>query len=283
MNYFELSCTCQPGDDIPEILIARLAELGFESFTEEEGEVKAYIASTLYSPEIVTELHSGEWSRLIAHLSVSEIADQNWNSLWESAYEPVVVAGKCMVRAPFHPVNSNIDFDILIEPKMSFGTAHHETTRLMLEYVLELDMEGKRILDMGSGTAVLAILAAMKKAASVTAIDNDEWAYQNARENVIRNNLDWIGVFLGDVALLRGKQFDIILANINRNILLNDIPSYAACLPKDGLLVMSGFYASDLEAIKLKAMESGFVLMSSKSDKDWTAACFIRREDPSLI
>lgn len=283
MNYFELSCTCQPGDDKPEILIARLAELGFESFTEDEREVKAYISSNLYSPEIEKDLHSSKWNHLITSLSISEIADQNWNSIWESAYEPVTIDGKCVVRAPFHPADENVPYDIVIEPKMSFGTAHHETTRLMLKYVLEIDLEGKKVLDMGSGTAVLAILAGKKGASAITAIDNDDWAYQNAMENVIRNNLEIIEVLHGDAQLLEGKRFDVILANINRNILLNDIPAYAACIPTGGTLIMSGFYASDLQAITDRAIEYGLTMLSSKSDRDWTAACFLRTLHTSSI
>jgi ribosomal protein L11 methyltransferase len=179
-----------------------------------------------------------------------------------------------MVRAPFHPEPTGVEFDIVIMPKMSFGTAHHETTKLMIQYLLSMQVSGKSLLDMGSGTAVLAILARMKGAFPVSAIDNDEWAYNNAVENVQGNNFADIEVLSGDASLLAGKTFDIVLANINRNILLNDIPAYRESLNADGKLFMSGFYSEDLPLIEAKANESGLRILSSRMDNNWTAACF---------
>jgi ribosomal protein L11 methyltransferase len=179
-----------------------------------------------------------------------------------------------MVRAPFHQPVEGVEFDIVIMPKMSFGTAHHETTKLMIRYILDLDLQGKSLLDMGSGTAVLAILAGMKGAQPIVAIDNDEWAYNNACENVQSNNFSEIEVILGDSSLLPGKKFDNVFANINRNILLNDIPAYRQSLNPGGKLFVSGFYAEDLNLIEAKANETGLVLVSSHMENNWTAACF---------
>ncbi len=268
---------CHPsaGEYTAELLINVLAEAGFESFTENEnGTVSAFIQAHLFTPELSSRLSSDEFREYLDSFTVETIADQNWNAVWESQYEPVLIDNSCMVRAPFHPQQAGIEFDIVIMPKMSFGTAHHETTKLMIQYLLGLQIQGKSLLDMGSGTAVLAILARMKGALPVTAIDNDEWAFNNALENVVSNNYADIEVLLGDSSLLEGRKFDIILANINRNILLNDIPSYRQSLNSGGKLFMSGFYSEDLPLIEAKANEVGLSIMSKRMENNWTAACF---------
>ncbi len=268
-------CHPSPGAHSAELLMTLLADAGFESFTENEnGTLSAFIQAPAYTPELSSRLSSDEFSEFMDSFLVERIADQNWNAVWESAYDPVLIDGKCMVRAPFHPEPAGVEFDIVIMPKMSFGTAHHETTKMMIQYLLSLHLTGKSLLDMGSGTAVLAILARMKGAYPVTAIDNDEWAYNNALENVQSNNFADIEVVLGDSSLLPGKKFDVIMANINRNILLNDIPAYVKSLNPGAKLFMSGFYAEDLHLVESKAMEVGLSLMSSRSENKWTAACF---------
>jgi ribosomal protein L11 methyltransferase len=274
MDYIELSCIPAAGQHSADLLVARLAEIGFESFSEEENEILAYIQIQNFTDEVKSLLESAELKEFLSSYKSKIIEDQNWNAVWESAYEPVVIAENCRVRAPFHEKVPGIEFDIVVEPKMSFGTAHHETTRLMMLYLLETELSGKSLLDMGSGTGVLAILAFLKGAGPVTAIDNDEWAYKNALENVNNNIQGAIEVLLGDSALLEGRQFQVVLANINRNILLNDIPSYRKCLPINGLLIMSGFYEEDLPMIRAKANESGLRFISSKVENRWTAASF---------
>lgn len=275
MEYVELICHPSPGEHTADLLTSMLADAGFESFVENEnGTLSAFIQSPLYTPVLTSRLSSDEFSELLDSFHVEHIADQNWNAVWESQYEPVLIDNKCMVRAPFHPEPAGVEFDIVIMPKMSFGTAHHETTKQMIQYLLSIQVSGKSLLDMGSGTAVLAILARMKGAFPVTAIDNDEWAYNNALENVQSNNFADIEVLLGDSSLLAGKKFDIILANINRNILLNDIPAYYKSLNAGGKLFMSGFYSEDLPLIEAKANESGLKIMSSRDENNWTAACF---------
>ncbi len=275
MEYIELICHTTHGENTADLLVSMLADIGFESFTENEnGTVSAFIQAPLFTQALSDRLSSDEFRQYLDSFIVERIADQNWNAVWESQYEPVLIDNSCMVRAPFHAQPAGIEFDIVIMPKMSFGTAHHETTKLMIQYLLSMEISGKSLLDMGSGTAVLAILARMKGAFPVTAIDNDEWAFNNALENVQSNNFADIEVFLGDSSLLAGKKFDIILANINRNILLNDIPAYRQSLNPGGKLYVSGFYSEDLPLIEAKAIEASLGIMSKRSDNNWTAACF---------
>ncbi len=275
MEYIELICHPSQGEHVADVLISMLADSGFESFTENEnGTISAFIQSPLYTSALTQRLSSDEFTEFLDSFRAEHIADQNWNAVWESQYDPVLIDNRCMVRAPFHPKQVGVEFDIVIMPKMSFGTAHHETTKLMIQYLLSLQVTGKSLLDMGSGTAVLAILARMKGASPVTAVDNDEWAFNNALENVQSNNFADIEVLLGDASLLSGKKYDIILANINRNILLNDIPVYRESLNPGGKLFMSGFYSEDLPLIEAKANETGLNLMSKRIENNWTAACF---------
>jgi ribosomal protein L11 methyltransferase len=275
MEYIELICHPAQGEHTPDLLINMLANAGFESFMENENRtISAFIQAAMFTPELISKLGSDEFSEFLDSFLVESIAEQNWNAVWESQYEPVLIDNRCMVRAPFHPQPAGVEFDIVIMPKMSFGTAHHETTKLMIQYLLGMQVSGKSLLDMGSGTAVLAILARMKGAFPVSAIDNDEWAYNNALENVQSNNYADIEVLLGDSSLLTDKKYDIILANINRNILLKDIPAYRESLNEGGKLFMSGFYNEDLPLIEAKANETGLRIMSHRIENNWTAACF---------
>lgn len=274
MEYIELSCNLHAEESaFAEILMARLGEMGFESFEETDEGLLAYIPAANFDPAI---LNSEElWpERVEVGYSWRIVPDENWNAVWESNFEPVTIAGRCHIRAPFHPESSGMEYDIVIEPKMSFGTAHHETTSLMIEVLLETEVKGKRVLDMGSGTGVLAILAAMRGAAEVTAIDNDEWAYRNALENTERNKQPGISVYHGDAEMLHGMEFDLIIANINRNILLNDMKRYAACLEKGGKLFMSGFYQEDLEQITAKAQSLNMRYDCHRVKNNWVVACY---------
>lgn len=274
MVYFELKCTTPGDEDQSEILVARLAEIGFESFDLEDGEIKAYIPAYLYGSHLLPVLDE-DILREIPY-SIAEIADINWNEVWESNYEPVLIEEQCYIRAPFHPHRTDVAYELLIEPKMSFGTAHHATTHLMISYCLSEKLAGKSLLDMGCGTAVLAILARIRGANPVLAVDNDEWAYENSLENIARNNTGDIVVIQGDAKVLEGRRFDIILANINRNILLNDMQAYVGCLLPAGILIMSGFYFDDLKMITQKAIELGFIADGFKEKNSWTAARFRR-------
>ncbi len=278
MEYIELRCTPKQKTEYQiEILTAVLGELGFESFIEDNDDLLAYIQSPLFTPSLLDDSLLSVFHGLI-DFSWSPIPAQNWNQLWEESFQPVTIDGRCRIRAPFHAPDNTMEFEIIIEPKMSFGTAHHETTAGMIRLVLDTEMKGKKVLDMGCGTGVLAILAAKKGATAVTAIDNDEWAYNNTLENIKRNNVPWINVYLSDASLLKGQHFDVILANINRNILLQDIPAYAGCLQHNGLLFLSGFYTEDLETINEKALNSGFEYLSHLEKNRWLAVSYRKKK-----
>jgi len=275
MEYIEMICQPAKRAHSAELLMAMLADADFESFTEnEDGTLSAFIQSQFFTQQLSSRLSSEEFIEYLDSYKIERISDQNWNAVWESNFDPVLIDGRCLVRAPFHEPVPSIEFDIVIMPKMSFGTAHHETTKLMIQYMLNLQLTGKSLLDMGSGTAVLAILARMKGAGPVAAVDNDEWAFNNALENVQSNKLTGIEVLLGDSSLLPGRKYDFIFANINRNILLNDIPAYSASLSPGGKLFISGFYSEDLSMLEAKANDSGLQVMSSRAENNWTAACF---------
>jgi ribosomal protein L11 methyltransferase len=276
MPYYELCCQVPTDETQSEIIIARLAEAGFESFDQNGNELKAYIPAYLCGNHMKPVLESDILAGIA--FTLAAIADTNWNQVWESNYEPVLIEERCYIRAPFHEHRDDVDFELLIEPKMSFGTAHHATTAMMISYCLSEELAGKSLLDMGCGTAVLAILARKRGANPVMAVDNDIWAFENACENTARNKTEDIVVLLGDDTLLEGWKFDVILANINRNILLNDMPAYAACLNPGGILIVSGFYFDDLKLISHKAQEIGLVPDNFKEQNQWTAARFIQKD-----
>jgi ribosomal protein L11 methyltransferase len=275
MEYIEINITGFTGFD-PEIVIAQLAELGFESFSESDAGLQGYVRKDLYQEVQVLEYlrdvsgeHGLQWS-------VQEIGDQNWNALWESAYEPVTIAGKCRVRAPFHLPDPDIRYEIVIEPRMSFGTAHHETTALMIDLLMQESVEGKRVLDMGCGTGILAILAGKMLAAEVIAIDNDDWAFANAMDNMVKNDVPRIRVIQGEAGNIPLPEYDLIAANINRNVLLEDIVTYARFLNPGGVLLLSGFYLADLDMIRSEAEKCGLHYSNHKADHSWVGARFIK-------
>lgn len=247
MKYKEY--TIEVADDQDrEILIADLGDLSFDSFAEEDRELKAYI---LEDKEL--ECHD-EIERFLCdtkrNYRVEELPDQDWNAVWESNFEPIDVAGRCRIRAPFHPKNPECLYDIVIMPKMAFGTGHHATTYLMADEIMRQNLSGLSGLDMGSGTAVLSILAVMCGAVHIDAIDIDEWAYRNGKENIEGNRMqDAVNVELGDASLLAGRHYDFVLANINRNILLSDMGAYASTLSFGGILLVSGILEADVPAI----------------------------------
>lgn len=278
MDYIEVVCSLKPYSEVmSDICSAKLGEIGFESFVEAESGLKAYIPKPDFrEAALKTICDDMEELKIAFTYSFQEIPAQNWNALWESGFKPVVVANECIIKAPFHSIEKKYAYELVIEPKMSFGTGHHETTSLMVEYMLDTDFQAMNVLDMGCGTAVLAILASLKGARNVTAIDIEEWAYLNSLENVERNNCKNIDVLRGDAQLLKDKKFDAILANINRNILMNDIEKYAACLPEKGILILSGFLSHDREAIKKQCLNHQFAFESEKQKNNWIAAKFVK-------
>lgn len=276
MDYIEFDFTITPKESGTEILAAVLAEVGFESFVETDTGLLAYIPESKFSAGVVENLDIMQNKEFSIQFQFKSIEDKNWNAEWESSYSPVVIAGKCCVRAPFHPKNESCEYDIIIEPKMSFGTAHHETTSLMIEQIMALDLKGKTVLDMGCGTAVLAILASKMNAASVTAVDNDEWAFNNSVENVERNNTENMKVIAGDAGSVK-EIYDVIFANINRNILMHDIPEYTNHLRKSGIMLLSGFYEADMPLIIDKAETNGMKFSGSSMKNNWVVLKFNKK------
>lgn len=247
MKYCEIIINHHADEESITLLTAQLLDLGYDSFLEEPDTLHAYIPMEQFAEDALKTLLDA--TSLVSGFSKEEMPEQNWNAVWESNYTPVRFGNFCYIRAPFHPEVKDVRFDLIIEPKMSFGTAHHETTSLMIEWLQEVDVKGKHVLDMGCGTGVLAILAEKLGAKDVLAIDNDEWAYVNSMENIERNKCEHTSVLLGDADALKGKTFDVIIANINRNILLADISAYATCLTEGATLLLSGFYTEDISAI----------------------------------
>lgn len=253
-----------------EILIAELGYAGFESFVENETGVTAYIQKEEWRDDILNNIHVLESDEFEITYTFSEIEQTNWNAEWEKNFNPIVVDDICAVRAPFHE-KFNTAYDIVIEPKMSFGTGHHETTHMMIQHILKNDFEGKSVLDMGCGTGVLAILAEKRGATNLEAIDIDNWCYLNSLENVERNNCASIAVFEGDASLLNNKSYDIIIANINRNILLQDMKTYTSCLNKGGTLFLSGFYNNDIPTIDTEVSKYELKLQEKLERNNWVA------------
>ena len=279
MKYIEVTITLNPVDPYRDLLVDALGNEGpYDSFVETPNGLKAYVPADQFEEDWLKSRIDDlkQFSILNSQFSIREMPDKNWNEEWEKQHQPVLVEAdngkKIWVRAPFHEHRTDVDYEIEIEPKMSFGTAHHATTYMMLSYLAELPMEGLRVLDMGCGTAVLGILAKMRGAAYVEGIDIDEWAYNNAMENVQRNGVE-MTIRIGDASLLANQsdKFDLIIANINRNILLNDMASYAAVLNAGGTLLLSGFYESDIPALQQHAESLGLQLHQTKSRQSWAA------------
>ncbi|WP_372756259.1 50S ribosomal protein L11 methyltransferase [Mariniflexile sp.] len=261
----------QPG---VEILIAELGYAGFESFVETEEGVTAYIQKDEWHDAILNDVEILNSSEFKIDFTFNEIEQTNWNEEWEKNFNPILVDNVCSVRAPFHE-KPDTKYDIIIEPKMSFGTGHHETTHMMIQHILNTDFTDKTVLDMGCGTGVLAILAEIKGAKSVDAVDYDNWCYLNSIENVERNNCKNITVIEGDASVLAGKKYDIIIANINRNILLNDMETYVSCLNSDGMMFLSGFYNDDIPVIQ-EACENYLLKFEEKLERNhWVALKFL--------
>ena len=275
MKYTEVDITLSKTNPFRDLLVYNLGDEGpYDSFEEKKDGLKAYVPTDNFDEQFlrdtIDDLKSMDPDFRVEY-TVTDLADKDYNEEWERQHQPVLVDGFCWVRAPFHPHRDDVKYEIEIEPKMSFGTAHHATTYLMLSLLEQQTVQGMRVLDMGSGTGVLAILAAKKGAAYVEAIDVDEWAYRNAQENFERNGVS-VNALLGDASLLTAdKHFDLVLANINRNILLKDMESYAAVLNPGGTLMLSGFYEHDVQSLQDKAETLGLRLVQQRSRNEWTA------------
>lgn len=273
MNYKEIIFDFSPADEyVFDILASYLGEIGFESFQESENGFIAWIPEEAFDEELLINLlHNFPYATGIVY-QINTVNQQNWNEEWEKHYfEPIIIDDACVVKSSFHTNVPDCTFNIIIDPKMSFGTGHHETTSLMMSWLLSMDLKDKSLLDMGCGTAVLAILAAKKGANPVSAIDIDAWCIENSLENISKNGVDFIRVFRGDASVLGKESFDVILANINRNILLEDISTYKKCLNPGGVLFMSGFYKEDIDLIEKESVRNGLILTDYKEKNNWVA------------
>jgi len=273
--YIEYDFKVSPKEPATEILIAELGNVGFESFVENENGVAAYIQKKDWNSTILNNIFILSSDEFQIEYNQKEIAQTNWNREWEKNFNSIEVDGLVSIRAPFHE-NPKLKYDIVIEPKMSFGTGHHETTHLMVQHLLKLDLTDKKVLDMGCGTGILAIFSEMKGAKSIDAIDIDNWCYENSIENASRNKCTNISVFEGDASLLINKKYDVIIANINRNILLNDIKIYTNCLNDSGVLLLSGFYQEDIPIIDAEVSKYDLKIDTIMERNNWVAIKYVK-------
>ena len=278
MKYLEFIFHTEPCTEVVnDVLSAVLGEVGFESFVEQEGGIAAYIQTALYDEEALkSALDSFPLADTTPTYTYKEAEDKDWNEEWEkNFFQPIVIGNRCVIHSTFHHDVPQAEYDIVINPQMAFGTGHHETTSLIIGELLEADLQGKALLDMGCGTSILAILARMRGAAPCTAIDIDEWCVRNSLENIELNHVDSISVFQGDASILPDKgPFDVVIANINRNILLNDMKHYVARMNPGARLFMSGFYTDDIPAIREEAERNGLRFVHHKEKNRWAAVQF---------
>ena len=274
LKYIGYTFKVSPKEPGTEILIAQLGFANFESFVENEDGVTAYIQEGDWNAEILNDIQILSSDEFEISYKQEVIEQTNWNSEWEKNFNQIQVDDLVSIRAPFHE-NPNLKYDIVIEPKMSFGTGHHETTHMMVQHLLDMDLTDKKTLDMGCGTGILAIFAEMKGAKPIDAIDIDNWCYQNSIENVERNNCKNINVFEGDASLLLNKKYDVIIANINRNILINDMEAYMNCLNENGTILFSGFYQDDIPIIDAEVSKYGLKIDKIIERNNWVALKYI--------
>lgn len=273
--YFNVKIICKP--ELTEILIAELSVINYDSMMETEGGLEAYIKKEDFDKSELNQLQE-KYASGFVEFEVEEVEERNWNEEWEKNYEPIRVEDKILVRAAFHQPDPNVNFDLLITPKMSFGTGHHATTYMMLKQQLEVDHKNKRVLDAGCGTAILAIMAEKLGASQVVAYDIDSWCVENALENITLNNCVNVEIHGGtiDSAGIEG-EFDIILANINKNVLIEEMPDYAKSLKSRGKIIFSGFYTSDENDIKSKANQHDLLFLTGVERNSWSSLIFEKK------
>jgi len=276
MEYMKTSCTLLPDTEINrEILVAELGNIGYESFTETEECLEGYIVADCFSEDALLQLSIFDFQDIKVTFTHETIPDQNWNEVWEKNYfKPLVIENRCVIRAPFHEDYPTAEYEVVIEPGMAFGTGNHETTSLMISEILEQNLVGKTVLDMGCGTGILSILASQKGAEQILGIDIDQWAVNSSVENAALNKVSNLEIIRGGAEVIPPGKFDLICANIQRNILLNDMHLYIKALKNGGELIMSGFYTEDLETIKGRAAELGLQFLRYSENDRWVAAVF---------
>ena len=269
MAYTELIIELETMQPFADILVARLNEINYETFSLEENILKCYIKTSVIQKNDTIDIILSLSQQTKINYSFKDIEKKNWNANWEQSFSPVKINSHCIIRADFHKEDKNIKHEIIITPKMSFGTGHHETTFLMLKEIFNINVSKLNILDMGSGTGVLSILSSKLGAKTILAIDIDEWAYENSIENSLLNNTNNIKFLKGDISLIENKTFDCVLANINRNIILRDLVKYYKLLINGGKLLISGFLVKDFDLVYKKINKIGFKLINKKNKNKW--------------
>jgi len=279
MNFIQVNFSFEAYEEfMADILAAELAEIGFDSFVPCKNGMQAFIPETKFNENSLKDAIDNYPLEVAISFEIVTVASKNWNEEWEKHYfEPIVIGKECVIHSSFHKDIPVAKYDIIIDPKMSFGTGHHETTSLVIGEILKMNLTNKKVLDMGCGTSVLAILAAMRGASELLAIDIDSWCTENSLENIALNKVSGIEVKLGGAELLDGLHFDIILANINRNILLADMEKYAACLTTGGELYMSGFYKADIPVIEVELNRNGLELIDFKEKNNWVVVKTVKK------
>lgn len=282
LGYVDANACCEPDlTTASDMLSAFLGEIGFESFVFENNVLTAYVRSEAFSSEAFAEvLDQLPLPQITLSAETEEIEGRDWNHEWEKNYfQPIVVADRCVIHSTFHTDYPKCEYDIVIDPKMAFGTGHHATTSQIIAQLLEMDLTGKAVVDMGTGTGILAILAAMRGAAPIVAIEIDPAAEVNARENMALNHQAQIDLRLGDATMLEGCRADVFIANINRNIILNDLEAYAATLNRDAIMILSGFYESDIPMLEARAAAFGLEYVRHTTQGDNWACLVLRKVD----
>ncbi|NSW46241.1 MAG: 50S ribosomal protein L11 methyltransferase [Bacteroidales bacterium] len=254
-------------DNIDEILVAVLSEIGFEGFFNDETMLKAYIEENAFNKDQFEQLLFQFLPN--AHYSIATLPNKNWNEQWEKTYEPVIIDKRCIIKAPFHQIEKKYPLEIIINPKMAFGTGHHQTTQLIIERLFEINLKNKKVIDAGCGSGILSIAAEKLGASQIWAFDIDEWSVINTIENIELNKCKNIIVKKGTINDIKPQPAHIILANINRNILLNEMTHYNKCLDPDGLLIISGFIKPDVDILLQKAQQEGFINIDSYHKNEW--------------
>lgn len=277
MNYTKISFKINPDNqENREILVAVLSDLAFESFDETDDQVLGYVPGESFNFAEMNEITSA--LPFSVETETEMIPDQNWNEVWEKNYfKPLLIGGRCLVRAPFHTEFEPAEFELVIEPKMAFGTGNHETTTLVAEQILDMDLAGKTVLDMGCGTGILGMLASLKGAKSITAIDIDTWSFESTVENARLNTIFNLEAKLGDASLLGSETYEVIFANIHKNVIINDLPAYEKVLQSGGKLYLSGFYTHDMPEVKKKAESLGLLETGFHEKNNWVVYSFEKR------
>ncbi len=276
MDYLKISISTQPVREwFSDVLASELSEIGFESFEETESGIEAYIPEKNFDKLKFENIINRPFADVEIEWKPEVIKDRNWNEVWEKNYfKPLIIGSECVIRAPFHDEYPKARYEIIIEPNMAFGTGNHETTTMMMEAILAENVQGKKILDMGCGTGILGILASMKGAEKIVAVDISEWAFSGTKENAAYNNIKNLTVYQGDAGMLGDETFDLIFANIQKNVLIEDMPAYKTVLNPKGKLFLSGFYSQDLEDIKNAAGKLNLNYQSHDVRRNWVVAVF---------